>query len=106
MTRKNYTRLKNALIVLVFTLFMFSCQKEESVFVEHDLLQAENNQTETILGKKLKNPYSVENMQKAYENLQQKTQLKSSINITTTDYYVRFFPKTDDELQILGKNRT
>ena len=86
---------------MVFTLFMFSCQKEESVFVEQDLLQAENNQTETILGEKLKNPYSVENMQKAYEILQQKKQLKSSVNITTTDYYVRFFPKTDDELQIL-----
>ncbi len=73
---------------------MFSCQKEESFINEQNLSQTENNQTETILGEKLKNPYSV-------ENFQQKTQLKSSINITTTDYYVRFFPKTDDELQIL-----
>lgn len=101
MKRKNHLRLKTALTALVLMFFMFSCQKEEPDLNEQELFQAENSQTETILGEKLENPYSIENMQKAYENLQQKSQLKSSVNITPTDYYVRFFPKTDDELQVL-----
>ena len=40
-------------------------------------------------------------MQKAYQNLKLKKKLKSSINISTTDYYVRFFPKNENELQEL-----
>lgn len=89
------------LTAFLLTLILFSCQKEELVVNDQDFPEQEYEVTETVLGEKLENPYTVANMQKAYENLKQSTQLKSSVSITTTDYYVRFFPKTDEELQVL-----
>jgi hypothetical protein len=58
------------------------------------------------LGKKLINPYSVENMQKAYQNLKNNGSLKSEIKIKTTHYYVRFSPNSFDELAILQNDTT
>lgn len=65
-----------------------------------------------MLGKKLENPYSVINMKKALTNL--KTSSKKSakstdnfdINVETTHLYVKFIPKTEEELAILKKDST
>lgn len=59
------------------------------------------------LGKKLENPFTVSVMKQAYENLNAKTNntfsrsLTEELTIETTDYYVRFLPKTDQEKEIL-----
>jgi len=59
------------------------------------------------LGKKLENPFTISVMKQAYENLKAKKSnqfSKSStdnLTIETTDYYVRFLPKTDEEKEIL-----
>jgi hypothetical protein len=94
-------------MTVIIQIFMYiSCQKDETEFTDTNVSDSESSETKTLLGKKLENPYTVENMQKAYENLMQNSQLKSkvSLNISTTDYYVRFFPKDDEELQLLEKD--
>lgn len=69
-------------------------------------LSPQKNSTEqnSLLGKKLENPYSVANMKKAYENLS--NSLKSGVIIETTHYYVKFKPKNEDELNILKQDTT
>jgi len=62
------------------------------------------------LGKKLENPYSVENMRKAYNNIKDDSQLKST-NITESDIkvthlYVRFLPKSDRDYAMLLNDTT
>lgn len=62
------------------------------------------------LSKKLENPYIVANMIRAYENLIDNGQLKlSSVkksDIKITHYYVRFLPKSFEELAILQRDST
>lgn len=62
------------------------------------------------LSKKLENPYTVANMIRAYENLTDNGQLKSSSvkksDIKITHYYVRFLPKSFEELAILQRDST
>ncbi|QCK16253.1 hypothetical protein [Mangrovivirga cuniculi] len=84
-------------LCLFATLVFNSCQDE-------DILK--KDEKENIFGKKLKNPYAVENMKKAWENV--KPELSQSgrfnlegVNITTTHYYVRFSPKDSIELDLL-----
>ncbi len=59
--------------------------------------------TTTVLGEKLDNPYSVENMKIAYDSLTSSSSIKtlSSVNIQTTDYYVRFHPTSDEQMEEL-----
>ncbi len=51
-----------------------------------------------VLGEKLENPYVTETMQAAYAALYP---TKSREAVSTTDYYVRFLPLTQDELETL-----
>jgi hypothetical protein len=90
-----------ACVVLVSSLLFQNCQKEDMAQNTHSV-QQENSEGKIILGKKLENPYSLENMKKAYESLQSKDQLKSvTVDeevIEPTHFYVRFLP--EDSLQL------
>lgn len=74
----------------------FSCREE--YFVQQQKVLTDSPQfilTEgiTVLGRQLKNPYSVENMRKALQNLSPRTRSGIKIeDIQTTHYYVRFHP--------------
>lgn len=52
-----------------------------------------------VLGDKLDDPYTVENMQKALSAVYGTK--AERINIRATDYYVRFLPKDDDQFKLL-----
>ncbi len=89
---------------------MIACQKEEYIpLVEPDVATAvsiSNKQDGRIqLGEQLENPYSVANMQKAYESLESSDKLKSSILasivIVPSHLYFRFLPTDTVELNIL-----
>jgi hypothetical protein len=89
---------------------MYSCQKDDEI---NPQLVEQQAPTEGLikLGEKLENPYSLENMQKALNNLKSsKLSAKSSsvndIEITTTHLYLRFKPKNEDELNILKADST
>lgn len=61
----------------------------------------------TVLGEQLENPYSVANMRRAMANLAPMT--RSGVDeddITTTHYYVKFHPQSDEELDILLQDST
>mgnify|MGYP006079138509 CR=1 FL=1 len=87
------------LALLVFTT---NCRKEtdytnylgnsNSTFAEKEMI---------VLGKQLENPYSIENMQEAYNNLKGNGQTESGGNLTPTHLYIRYLPADEDELQIL-----
>ena len=88
---------------------MYSCQKENDI-LEQTLISQYPTEGIMKLGKQLENPYSVENMSKASNNLKKKGgSAKSSggeIEITTTHLYVKFMPKNEDELSILKRDST
>lgn len=92
---------------------MYSCQKDDN-FEKENLTSQTTEQEQIVspdkiigLGKKLENPYTVSVMKQAYENLKAKKSNNfsksstSDLTIETTDYYVRFLPKTDEEKEIL-----
>jgi hypothetical protein len=63
------------------------------------------------LGKKLENPYSVENMQKAYDNLQARKTSSGKITsvnkvIKVSHLYIRWLPKSWSEYDELKDDRT
>ncbi len=62
------------------------------------------------MGKKLDNPYTVENMKKAYIELKREYAEKSGsgeeIDIRTTHLYIRFLPANLDEYNVLAEDST
>ena len=97
------------LILTLMGILMYSCQKENDI-LEQTLISQYPTEGIMKLGKQLENPYSVENMSKASNNLKKKGgSAKSSggeIEITTTHLYVKFMPKNEDELSILKRDST
>lgn len=95
---------------------LFSGCKDTISEVTADIQEPEISPTEqpsmgmTTLGEKLENPYSIENMSKALEELKNEPQLKSAsgelenIDLTPTHLYVRFLPKDEDNLNILKQD--
>ncbi len=108
-TKMYWALVRIALVVCL----MASCNKEELQTVEpQPAALAESDTLRQIkLGKKLENPYSVKNMRRAYVNLKKKMNqnqktygsqiLKDSSEITTTDYYVKFWVENDWQKQML-----
>ena len=91
----------------------WSCQKDEAIKPQEEQLNyltASDMEGMTRLGKKLENPYAIENMRKALENLKASSPdgriNGEDVEITTTHLYIRFKPKTEDELSILQKDST
>jgi hypothetical protein len=94
----NYIRWIAMTTVILVT--AWSCQTEEdAISVTQDQTSLSDGERErmTKLGKKLENPYSVENMQIALDNLKaSNSTLRSKadeIEITTTHHYIRFINK-------------
>ena len=96
---------------LIFIAFfaMTSCSKEP-IFMKGEISDEYNSPEcieKMVLGKQLANPYSVENMQKAYEALSPSTKadIKNEL-ISTTHRYIKFVPKNEDELSLLKLDTT
>lgn len=89
-------------ICLIIAAFMLlSCSKYATDVDEgngRDRLQNLSHDM-IVLGKRLENPYKTENMSKALASLYP---TKSSlIPVSPTDFYVRFLPKSQEELDVL-----
>ena len=90
---------KKILLAWLDAACIVSCTKEQP-----------ENLPEVQLGKQLENPYSVENMKKAYQNLMEKKEnegtdnariIEDSLDIEVTDYYVKFLVENDDQVNLL-----
>jgi len=103
-----YGRLLLALIGIT----VVGCKKENLMEenINSSVPQTENSEMgeNMKLGKQLENPYSVENMQKAYDNLNSKRDLrqKSNLVIEATHYYVSYLPNSEEELEALKNDTT
>ncbi|NMM50760.1 hypothetical protein [Marinigracilibium pacificum] len=89
------------MLCLLLTVILNSCHEEQ---VGPDL-----DNLEDTFGKKMKNPYSVQNMKQAWDNIKPELSKAGRYNveavtITTTHYYVRFLPKDSLEYEILLKD--
>lgn len=98
------------LTLILAGLFIISCQDEINETEKTTISLKEEHvtagETEIVLGEKIDNPYSVENMQKAYKNLMNSKSksskaLKSTgetIEISTNHHYVRLWcTSTEDK---------
>jgi hypothetical protein len=105
---------KIQLILILLVSITFSCQKneidkEDNIEVKIQKVNAyEPINGMTVLGRKLENPYSVENMKKAYQNIINRNSLKSGSisddSITTTHLYVRFLPKDSGDFNFISSD--
>lgn len=65
-----------------------------------------NDDSEMVLGRKLENPYSIENMKKAYLSLKKVDNSIKDYIIKENFLYVRFLPKNKGEFDILNKDES
>ncbi|WP_271783019.1 hypothetical protein [Aquimarina algiphila] len=99
---------------LVFTLIFIgiSCEKDDELPMSTQEIMSGQTETKTayqngaiVLGNKLENPYSIENMTQAYQNLTDG--LRTGITAPNkTHYYVRFDPRTEEKLDLLKNDKT
>lgn len=89
--------------------FLVSCESNDNysdVFKEVPTT-TDGSQKVIQLGKKLNNPYSVDNMKNASSILQNEGMLRSSsFEIKATHLYVRFLPSDSDEFKLLINDST
>jgi hypothetical protein len=106
---------KQSLRFLTLTLIgilIYSCQNEQELINKEETAEVSikeqhlnSDEKEIILGNKIDNPYSVENMQKAFSNLMNAKSKNSNtlkktgetINISVNHHYVRFWCNSIEE---------
>lgn len=106
-------QIKFPVLILLMIFGLFSCQKDEMTLESENKTDI-NGDVEPkgmmVLGNKLENPYSVENMKKAYESLKSSTTLKSAttdtFEVVANTLYIRFLPKDSTDLRILWADTT
>ena len=88
---------RKILVLFAFVIFVLvSCQKEQT---NTSQTPTDAIQSNSVLGKKLENPYSVSNMQKAWDNLYGEQNSKETISASHN--YIKFFPRDEDDLSLL-----
>ena len=99
----------NRFLFFLSLMFLFGCQKEYAPMPDAPPTSQDASTTDgmTVLGHRLENPYSVENMRKALEKLSPKTRAGiTDMDIQTTHYYVKFHPRSSEELDLLAQDST
>ena len=85
---------------------MFSCSVSEieiETIPQEPIQLSDFDITRSVVGNKLENPYSVQNMQRALDNLLAKNKAKTLSNSTieATHYYVKFFATSKEDMDAL-----
>ena len=96
--------MKKLLLLLCLAASLASCVKDKMEDLEVPVTEPEEYVPEQlpqmVLGEQLENPYSLENMQAAYDEMLNEG-FTGYLDIKVTDLYVRFLPKDSTELRIL-----
>jgi hypothetical protein len=103
---------KRYFLIGLFTLGLILSSCEHGNFVNQlpddgqlpDDRQYVNDESPTVLGEQLENPYSVTNMKKAYSNLKLSNPDIPDIDIKSTHFYIRFLPKNEEEFELLKED--
>ena len=87
-------------IGLVGLMCFVSCKKDTDI--------TESEPQPTLIGQKLENPYSVENMRKAMGNLRNSNDdyRMADLEIEATHLYLKFMPQNEDQLSLLLQDST
>lgn len=98
--------MKKSLFILMLASFLASCSKDFSTRDNSSESDTAPQQELIVLGKKLENPYSLSNMQKAYDEVHStKTKSVTTTTLQPTDLYVRFLPKDSAEYRLLEEDK-
>jgi len=99
-----------SLFVVLYYFFLVACSDTENIenAKVSDKVTFIKPKTEGMIavGKKLDNPYTLKNMQQAYNNLKENGEMKSSFSsdeLNASHLYVRFLPDDYQELELLWK---
>ena len=103
------------LTLILIGILIYSCEKEDDFIDEAqntEISKIDNSQG----ARKLENPYTVENMKKAFENIKTKLNNKqilakssssvSNLEISASHYYVKFKPETEEQEGIIKQDST
>lgn len=106
---KHFQSLQFFIFIGLSVFLLISCEKPLSDdTIKNDIENIILSDGPMVLGKKLDNPYSVENVKKALNILIDDNQLKSASidenEICTTHLYVRFLPKNEKELDLIKRD--
>lgn len=98
-------KLKLILFAFFSVFVVLSCSKDDTIIISETSKGLDDQffGEKMVLGNKLINPYSVDNMQKAYNALLSETKAGS---ICATHRYVKFIPKNENELSLLKLDST
>ena len=99
----------NASLVLSVLCGVSSCTDEiESEIVENNAKMQEFDASDGTLrlGKKIPNPYSLRVVQQAYDELAEKSGLRSRETLAPTHLYLKFAPKNLEEVKLLESDTT
>ncbi len=96
-------------ITMIFSLIcmLYACSLEDDITpLSGNSLIDEG--VKVKIGKQLKNPYSVANMKIAWSNLQEQNPQFASevVDIKPTHVYVKFYPKNEEELDLLNREES
>ena len=92
-------------IPLILLIVFSSCEKDFEQPIVSQTKQPHFTDGQIRLGKQLENPYSVENMQKAWDNIATPTMRSAMSEVPITHLYLKFKPQDEEQLSIL-KNDT
>lgn len=109
---KKHNAVKLSIVLMVS--LVFGCQKDntlESVTpVEVSIVNVESSKdypsVSMVLGKRLENPYDLEIMQKAYDNISSSNARTNAEKLKETHLYIKFLPDNEKEYQILKHDST
>lgn len=87
------------LLLIIVTITIISCSKEISFSEISEINNIKSDSTNSIiLGDKLENPYTIRNMQKAYDSLIIKGNVTLVVpTIRASHYYIKFSPASFEE---------
>ena len=102
-------------LICCLTLLLITCQKDMSSGDGNDLNANPNtiassesvapDRDPIILGENIKSPYSLEAMEESLNNLRKSNKyghLAREYDITTTHHYVKFYPESEEHLDLLA----
>src|SRR5688572_23388579 len=95
-----------SLVVVITAMTLTSCLHEELLERREEIF---GEGKPLVLGEKLINPFAIDNMQRAYQNLQEKNDSVSFLFLKTlrpTHWYVRFLPENFEQYDLLVSDTT
>lgn len=99
---------KIAAIIATASALCVGCNKDENpAHISSDFSGLKGDKTEEFhIGRKLNNPYTVENMKKAQDSLLSIGQLKDPIDIQPTHLYVQMYPEDSADMNKILEDTT